>query len=163
MIKRHFALFFLALALIVTTAQAQIIGPCPYNGRYYQRVEGSFTQSEAIASAQRIAIIGGRRYVGFLATMNAANENYWVWQALRQPFQYWLGGIQNRNASRPWSGWNWVSGQVWSWTNWASGQPDDGSGTEDNTENGLQFWQNGTWNDRGTNYRSGFIIEYMPG
>lgn len=126
------------------------------------------------ADAQTFAINLG----GFLATINSADENTFVFSTLDLAFYSnvwyidspgnaigpWLGGFQPAGAPEPAGGWEWVTSEPWSFTNWAAGEPNNVGGNE----NRLHYFGNGnnrvsTWNDIGeAALIRGFIVEIVP-
>lgn len=115
---------------------------------------------------------------GYLATINSAAENAFVFSLVNSP-QFFtsyngsgpaLGGIQLAGSPEPAGGWTWETGESWNYTNWFPGQPDDGAGFYQ--ENRLHFFSGtlgsstpaATWNDINENDANigGYVIEVVP-
>ena len=87
----------------------------PANSHYYYAI-GSKTWSNAASAAVSMG--------GYLATINDAAENDWVYTnviSLDPDRNAWIG----LQAPLPTGPWTWVSGQTPAYTNWAPGEPDD--------------------------------------
>ncbi len=125
------------------------------NNHYYEAV---FNSSVTWIQARDAAIAAG----GHLATITSAEENAFVWSLCGSGLLF-LGGYQSFSASSPSSDWAWVTGEAWSYTNWNAGEPNDGGGFDesDHSEQYLEMYSSGVWNDIYNNYtRNGYVIEY---
>ena len=59
---------------------------------------------------------------------------------------YWFGLTQPVGEPTPADGWSWNGdGLALSFTNWQPGQPDDGTGTENDAEQGAYIADDDTW------------------
>ncbi len=153
------------------------------NGHFYQAVAASnginWPGAEAWAEA----------HGGYLATIESAAENAFVFQLIDYPKYWtrstaqwspapggkavavitsrgpWLGGLKAPSATRPAGGWQWVhGGGPFTYTNWAAQQPNN----IDGAENRLIYFSWGAnrreayWNDlpESSPRPAGFVVEY---
>jgi hypothetical protein len=148
------------MALSSCAAGSIIDGPVinPANGHSYSLLaRATWTASETEAEAMG----------GFLATINDAPENAWVYSTFST-----FGGI-NRGL---WIGLNdyanegtfvWASGEVVTYTNWASGEPNDTTGNDDAVHIESPAFRGPQWNDRnGDDVTTGSgrwgVVEVVP-
>ena len=144
------------------------------NNRYQwvQRPEGITWEQASTEATQR---------GGWLATINSAAENAWVYSRLggNQAFWRtgiagaawgpWIGGLQLANSAEPAGGWNWVQpGESFSYTNWAPGEPNNLFANSIN-EDRLHYFAaspipaNNTWNDLPSGQLlNGYVLELPP-
>jgi hypothetical protein len=127
------------------------------NGHWYQRIDSptelNWTDAKVAAQSQG----------GYLVTLNAADEQAWVYNNLVLGFPYcetawwtvdrgiWIGLYQDPGSpgySEPAGGWRWVTGEQFSFSHWHPGEPNNTS-----VENyaGMFYEANGTWNDEANN------------
>jgi hypothetical protein len=112
---------------------------------------------------------------GYLATINSAAENDFVFSLINSPtfFSAFNGSgpaIGGYNAGTPASpNWSWITGEPFSFSNWLPGTPDYadfGAGPEDRLEYFSSFGSTpaNTWNDLHQNDGNigGYIIELVP-
>lgn len=159
--RKHLALAAL-LALPLTPAPAEA-KPVRWarNGHRYEAVHVpagvTWLQARAMARAR------GCRWR--LATLTSAAEDRFVFQLLAgRPeffafgFGPWLGGFQRAGSAEPGQGWRWITGEPFTYRNWKVGEPNDWQ-----SENRLQYWPTGAWNDEDDALLApGFIAEFDP-
>jgi hypothetical protein len=139
------------------------------NGHSYLAVPGfaglTWNVADQLAQAQG----------GYLATINSAAENDFVFSLVNSPafFSAYngsgpaLGGYNAGTPSNP--NWSWVTGEPWTFDNWAPGLPnydDFGSGPEDRLEyfSFIGSTPAKTWNDLHHDDPNigGYVIEAVP-
>jgi hypothetical protein len=115
----------------------------------YEIVLGTFTWEQAKAHAEARG--------GHLATIVSERE----WQSIQTVLgsrltqqSLWIGGTDLKQNGR----WEWVTGEKMGWMNWARNEPNDYFGAA--SENCLQLYANGTWNDLPGHY-SGSVRGYL--
>ena len=80
-----------------------------------------------------------------LASITSNEENEQV-RAISGGETVWIGAIRHGSGNGPDpEHWHWSDGRQWSFTNWADGEPNNYGGSE----NRVQFYSNGLWNDIG--------------
>jgi len=157
----HRKLILVTLTLGASVAHAQtLLGSFTWsdNGHLYE-----LYSSAGIGYNDAAAFATGKG--GYLATIVSADEKDAVTSALGGlvPFTAYLGGSQPVNETDPNGSWSWTTGETWSYTNWGPGEPNDFNGPA--SEQFLQMYSDGTWNDIGENisgYNQGFMVETVP-
>ena len=108
---------------------------------------------------------------GYLATINSAAENNFVFGLINSPEFFQgnggngsgpaIGGYQPDGAPDAATGWSWETGEAWSYTNWAPGQPDSSGETRAEFWSGSQGMPLPTWNNLSPddNNLGGYVIE----
>jgi hypothetical protein len=112
---------------------------------------------------------------GYLATINSAAENDFVFGLVNSPLFFSayngsgpaLGGYNAGTPSNP--AWSWVTGEPWTFSNWLPGTPDYadfGPGPEDRLEyfSSIGGTPANTWNDlhHDDGNIGGYVIEVVP-
>jgi len=139
------------------------------NGHSYLAVPGfsglTWNMADQLAQAQG----------GYLATINSAAENDFVFSLVNSPSFFTafngsgpaLGGYNAGTPSNP--NWSWVTGEPWTFDNWAPGLPnyaDFGSGPEDRIHyfSDIGSTPANTWNDlhHDDSNIGGYVIEAVP-
>jgi len=140
------------------------------NGHVYQAIctPAGVTWDEANAAAQAAG--------GYLATINTADENSFVFNLVDDPiFWYanvfnanigpWLGGFQPPDSPEPGGGWSWVTDEPFLFTAWSGGEPNNSGGTEHR----VHYYRTGApargalWNDVTDIVPIlGYVIEWEP-
>jgi hypothetical protein len=178
-----FALPLLALFASAAVAQTQSrTSVWCENGHYYRVVvmPDAFSWSAARLFAESQG--------GYLASVNSAAENQFIFSLINDPtywrtasnsnanFGPWIGGTQLAQSAEPGAGWTWTQ-EPWVFSGWGAGQPNNAgtTGLECSNENRVHYWANGasvrsaTWNDLvddptrcGTNadFVTSFVIEF---
>ena len=100
---------------------------------------------------------------GHLATITSKEENDYI-ISLKNKGAFtskhcWLGATDLDSEGT----WKWCTGEEFSYSNWDVGQPDNYSDLY-GTENYLEIWENGYWNDANNcnTILKGFIVEIEP-
>jgi len=116
---------------------------------------------------------------GYLATMDSAEENDFVFSLVSDEKFWFLGASGSEYSFGPWLGgyqtddeagfdqhWHWVTEEPWIYANWSRYNPNNAGGHENwlhyftNTQPGT-LTPGSTWNDApATNRERGFIIEW---
>lgn len=126
----------------------------PENGHYYEAIGGNFDWYRAKTMAEESVFNG---MYGHLATITSHEENMWLWFNLGTDVSYYLLGAIDENMN---GDWKWITGEEWGpYINWSAGEPSNPS------ENVLEFWNNGQWNDIHSSegaFHHGYIVEYEP-
>lgn len=125
------------------------------NGHYYQFVADSVTWSEAMAASQASTFNGMN---GYLATAVNAAENRFISATVAQNALAWLSGSDDGAEGN----WTWragpESGQALTYFSWNAGEPNNCCGGENFLH--TNWGGVGNWNDIGSGYRNGYVIEY---
>ena len=119
---------------------------------YMSKANATWTNAKNLANDQ-----GGQ-----LVCIETAEENNFI-NTTRQNINqnaFWAGGYQIDKSSEPKGSWYWVNGKPITMnltgTNFGSGEPNNSGGTEDY----LQVYNGGTWNDATVSSQMPYIIEY---
>jgi hypothetical protein len=102
---------------------------------------------------------------GCLVTINNANEQACVFaqfDPISFPNFIYIGYHQADNQANPQAGWSWECGNSqFLAPNWndAGGEPNDGNGSENNSENCVALGGGGAWIDIGCNDDDRFVCE----
>jgi tetratricopeptide (TPR) repeat protein len=96
---------------------------------------------------------------GYLATIQTAAENEFVYQLAGGAGGVWLGATDEAEEGV----WSWVTREPWTYKNWSEGEPSNSNGEE--AENYMVF--NGTelrlsWNDIPAEVTQPFVCEWGP-
>jgi hypothetical protein len=163
---------FAAALLLATTSWLNVwSAPVQWsgNGHFYEAM--SAPRGITWSNAQIAAEASG----GYLATINSAVENAFVFSLIDAPLFWntysgpWLGGLQPAGSPEPNGNWQWVTGEPFGYTNWSPGQPNNAG--EINDEDSLHFWsissgRSPQWNDiagGSVSYRPvGYVTEFVP-
>ena len=145
----------------------------PGTGHYYERVNVFIEWPDAKTAAEQSVYLG---IPGHLATITTPEEDQWIQNNLggtviengdEIPFEHFIGGYQEVDASHPAEGWHWVTGEPWDFTNWWSDEPNDGKSglpwpSEDGDQNALAY-NRYAWSDTEyDNHWLGYVVEYDP-
>jgi hypothetical protein len=156
----------LTLCSAVSSVTAQSGAPPafdPLNGHWYQvvRVSSNLPWADADSAATTMFYAG---YRGHLATVTSAAEDMFVVSTIAASGSsdpVWLGGYQDTSAPdyrEPDRGWRWVTGEPWNYTAWNGGEPNNAGGSE----NHLESYSNGAWNDAELAATDAYLVEYEP-
>ena len=99
-----------------------------------------------------------RRMGGHLATITSSRENQDV-RAVAGGRTVWIGGVRHGrgNGAGP-DHWRWSNGERWIFVNWNVGEPNNSGGSE----NSVQMYANGKWNDVRPDRRCSAVYEFSP-
>ena len=85
---------------------------------------------------------------GELARFDSQAEQDCMLASFDPPLAMWIGLTQAAASGATNAGWSWNGdGIPPPWTNWSGGQPNDGDGTEDDTEQCAYLSTSNTWQD----------------
>lgn len=116
-----------------------------YNGHCFKLITQQEYWHDAVAHCTSLG--------GHMATSTSAEKNTFL-KNLANGNAIWLGGSDWGSEGN----WEWITGEEWSYTNWVSGQPDNAGNNE--SEDYLQLYSDGSWNDLGGSQRLFFICEW---
>ncbi|MBN8248274.1 MAG: hypothetical protein J0L84_12630 [Verrucomicrobia bacterium] len=119
----------------------------------FAMVEGAFTWDEARIEAVAMG--------GHLATFSTEAE--WtattpMRQSARSP--HWIGGQQTNAPESPLSDWKWITDEPWLFSAWSPAEPNDYQGA---SEDRLEVFEYGAWNDADASNARGFMVEFASG
>jgi tetratricopeptide (TPR) repeat protein len=98
---------------------------------------------------------------GYLATIQTAAENEFVYQLTGGNNSVWLGATDEAEEGV----WSWVTGEPWTYKNWAEGEPNNASEEDARGENYMSFlWPEAPsyWNDVSAASAQPFVCEWGP-
>jgi tetratricopeptide (TPR) repeat protein len=97
---------------------------------------------------------------GYLATIQTAAENDFVYQLTGGNTSFWLGATDEAEEGV----WYWVTGEPWTYKNWAEGEPSNSNEENVRRENYMSFqWPEFPyWNDVTAESSQPFVCEWGP-
>jgi tetratricopeptide (TPR) repeat protein len=98
---------------------------------------------------------------GYLATVQTAVENEFLYQLTGGNSNVWLGATDEAEEGV----WSWVTGEPWTYKNWAEGEPNNASEEDARGENHMSFlWPEAPsyWNDVPAASAQPFVCEWGP-
>jgi hypothetical protein len=128
------------------------------NGHYYQAFEEALSANSAASACEGLG--------GYLVTITSqAEQNFVQGTFIQNSGAHWIGFFQEADSTDTDAGWEWVTGETVDYTNWGGGEPNDGDGTEDNTQNCARIVENdgyelGDWDDIECNTSLPYICEW---
>jgi tetratricopeptide (TPR) repeat protein len=125
----------------------------PANQHLYLYVDSARTWHEA---RNYCALQGG-----YLATIQTATENEFIYQLTGGNSSVWLGATDEAEEGV----WSWVTGEPWTYKNWAEGEPNNANEEDVRGENYMSFlWPEAPsyWNDVPAGSAQPFVCEWGP-
>ena len=137
------------LAALDAKVLNQVSAMADYGDHQYYLFETATTWSKAEQFCQTVG--------GHLAAITTPLEQRRIELLLKKAVgsSYWIGGSDEKTEGL----WSWSSGEEMDYTRWRSGEPSNSDAGDNLTENYLEIYTDGDWNDNSAKAERGFILE----